>query len=136
MDLGSNMTKAKWSRLFAGFLKVLYQILDEVSSSIPLLGEVCLHLSKLPRRVDYDGEEISFCSLAKRLLLLLTALLEEVVRSLGLVHEIGVIAEQSLEIDSLLVEKHTGDDWGGLIAEGSLDGSIDAISYEGLSLFA
>lgn len=68
--------------------------------------------------------------------MLLTALLEEVVRSLGLVHEIGVIAEQSLEIDSLLVEKHTGDDWGGLIAEGSLDGSIDAISYEGLSLFA
>jgi len=93
-----------------------------------------LHLSKLPRRVDFDGEEISFCSLL--LLLLLAALLEEVVCSLGLVHEIGVIAEQELEIDSLLVEEHTGDDWGGLIAESSLNGGIDAVSYEGLSLFA
>jgi hypothetical protein len=93
-----------------------------------------LHLSKLPRRVDFDGEEISFCSLL--LLLLLTALLEEVVCSLGLVHEIGVIAEQKLEINSLLVEEHTGNDWGGLIAESSLNGSIDAVTNEGLSLLA
>jgi hypothetical protein len=93
-----------------------------------------LHLSKLPRRADFDGEEISFRSLAKRLLLLLTALLEKVVGSLGLVHEIGVIAEQKLEINSLLVEEHTGNDWGGLIAESSLNGSIDAVTNEGLSL--
>jgi len=70
------------------------------------------------------------------LVVLLTAVLEKVVSSLSLVHEIGVIAEQKLEVDSLLVEQHTGDDRGGLVAESSLDGGIDVVSYEGLSLFA
>lgn len=70
------------------------------------------------------------------MLLLLTALLEKVVSCLGLLSEVHVIGEEKLEVDSLLVEEHTGNDWSGLITEGSLNGGVDAVADECLSLFA
>ena len=70
------------------------------------------------------------------MLLLLTALLEKVVSCLGLLSEVHVIGEEKLEVDSLLVEEHTGNDWSGLVTEGSLNRTVDAVADECLSLFA
>lgn len=51
---------------------------------------------------------------------------------LCLLGEVVVVREQLLEVHCTLIKKHTCDDWGCLISEGSLDGPVDVVSDEGL----
>jgi len=85
----------------------------------------------------FMGAKFSLYSRARSLLggrLLLTTSLQELMGGLCLATEVVVVREQLLEVHCLFVEKHTGDDWGCLVSEGSLDGAVNVVSDEGLSI--
>jgi hypothetical protein len=69
------------------------------------------------------------------LLLLLQVVHVDVVSLVDLADEEGVVRQELLRVDGRLVQEHTGDDSGDLLPEHCLDGGINTVSDEVLSVF-
>ena len=60
----------------------------------------------------------------------------DVVRLVDLAHEEVVVCEKLLRVNGRLVQEHSSDDSGNLVSIDLLDGGIDTVSNEVLSLFS
>lgn len=121
--------------LSVGLSSIFFIYLMKSHSSLPQLKLVCLHQLESPLRMRLVGAELSLYSLALSLLggrLWLTTSLQELMGGLRLADEVVVVREQLLEVDGRFIKEHTGDYWSGFVSEGSLDGTVDVVSDEGL----
>lgn len=91
--------------------------------------EICLHLRRRRHPFSHDlGLSV--------LLLLLQVVHVEGVCLVDLADEEGLVGQELLLVDNVLIQKHTCNDTGDLLAKDSLDGWVNAISHEVLSVLS
>jgi len=93
--------------------------------------EICLHLRRSRHRLSHDlGRSVLL------LLLLLQVIHVEGVCLVDLADEEGLVGQELLLVDHVLIQEHACDDTSNLIAKDSLDGWVNAITHEVLSVLS
>lgn len=93
--------------------------------------EICLHLRRSRHRLSHDlGRSVLL------LLLLLQVIHVEGVCLVDLADEEGLVGQELLLVDHVLIQEHARDDTSNLIAKDSLDGWVNAITHEVLSVLS